>query len=133
MAPGEQDKAADRRQGGALSREANTAMQRPPPAPGGTGLAGHLALSARSSDGTASTIARFLAIHPGQPPSRPCPICEAALRRYQARGVQRSEAHAERSAKRGAEPPSWMKGGGPAVGTAGPEGWEEKGFREVGG
>jgi len=40
---------------------------------------------------------------------------------------------AKRSAKRGAEPPSWMKGGGPAVGTAGPEGWEEKGFREVGG
>ncbi len=66
-APGEQGKAADRRQGGALSREANTVMRSPTPAPGGTGLAGRLALSARSSDGTASAFARFLAMHPGQP------------------------------------------------------------------
>ena len=45
-------------------------MRRPPPAPGGTGLAGRLALSSRSSDATASALARFLAMHPGQPPSR---------------------------------------------------------------
>jgi hypothetical protein len=45
-------------------------MRRPPPAPGGTGLAERLALSSRSSDGTASALARFLAMHPGQPPSR---------------------------------------------------------------
>jgi len=48
-------------------------MRSPPPAPGGTGLAGRLALSARSSDGAPSTFARFRAMHPGQPPSRPCP------------------------------------------------------------
>jgi secondary thiamine-phosphate synthase enzyme len=35
-----------------LSREANTAMRRPPPAPEGTGLAGRLTLSSRSSDGS---------------------------------------------------------------------------------
>ena len=45
-------------------------MRSPPPAPGGTGLAGRLALSSRSSDATASALARFLAMHPGQPPSR---------------------------------------------------------------
>jgi len=73
-APGEQDATADRRKGGALSREANKVMRSPPPAPEGTGLAGRLALSARSSDGTASTFARFLTMHPGQPPSRPCPV-----------------------------------------------------------
>ncbi len=60
-------------------------MRSPPPAPGGTGLAGRLALSARSFDGTASVFARFLTMHPGQPPSRPYPILrigpkEAALR-----------------------------------------------------
>ena len=49
-------------------------MRSPPPAPGGTGLAGRLALSCHSSDGTASTFAPFLAMHPGQPPSRPYPI-----------------------------------------------------------
>jgi len=68
---GPNPQAADRRKGGALSREANTAMRSPPPAPGRTGLAGRLALSTRSSDGTASTFARFRAMHPGQPPSRP--------------------------------------------------------------
>src|SRR5512135_2398293 len=51
---GPNPQAADRRQGGALSREANAVMRSPPPAPGGTGLAGRLALSARSSDGTTS-------------------------------------------------------------------------------
>jgi hypothetical protein len=50
VAPGEQYKAADRRKGGALSREANAVMRRPPPAPEGTGPAARLALSARSSD-----------------------------------------------------------------------------------
>jgi len=81
VASGEQGEAADRRQGGALSREDNAAMRRPPPAPEGTGLSGRLALSARSSDGTASAFARFLAMHPGQPPSRPCPISGWALGR----------------------------------------------------
>ena len=55
-------------------------MRSPPPAPGGTGLAGRLALPARSSDGTASAFARFLAMHPGHPPSRPCPIPEMGSR-----------------------------------------------------
>ncbi len=50
VAPGEQGKAADRSKGGALLREANIAMRRPPPAPGGTGPAARLASSSRSSD-----------------------------------------------------------------------------------
>ena len=50
VVPGEQGKAADRRQGGALLREANTAMRCPPPAPRGTGPAARLASSSRSSD-----------------------------------------------------------------------------------
>jgi len=71
VAPGEQDKTADRSKAGCLSREANTVMRRPPPAPEGTGPSGRLALSARSSDGTASAFARFRPMHPGWPPSRP--------------------------------------------------------------
>ena len=51
--------------------EAGAALRHEPPAPGGTGRAGRLALSARSSDGPASTFARFRAMHPGPPPSRP--------------------------------------------------------------
>ena len=57
-----------------------------------------------------------------------CPRLGAAY----PRGVQRSEAHAERSAKRGAEPPSWIKGGGPAVGTAGPRGGKRRGSGKLG-
>ncbi len=79
MAPGEQGKVADRGKGGARSREANAALRSPPPAPEGTGLARRLASSARSSDGPASAFARFLAMHPGQPPSRPYPRRGQAL------------------------------------------------------
>ena len=67
-APGEQGKTADRRKGGALSREANAVLRSPPPAPGGTGLAGRLALSARSSDGRRIGL-RSLPRHASRPTS----------------------------------------------------------------